>query len=184
MKNFKMMVLFALLVLPSSIFSQVFEPEFVGEAYWVKGEGDFVKLGKEFGAYTEGISWKSNSWDALSLELTGPNANLRIPADENIRIIIRGVDNSSDPLSIIKVIKFDAKKKKRSTVLSEDNSGTLMKSRTNVKNQMMFDGKKHGSSSYMISLDALQKGEYGVIISNPNSVDQKRTVVACFGVDE
>ena len=67
--------------------------------------------------------------------------------------------------------------------MSEDNSGTLMKSRTNSKDMVRFNGKKYGESSYLIELKNLKPGEYGIIVSNPNNRDEKRTVVSCFGVD-
>ena len=59
-----------------------------------------------------------------------------------------------------------------------------MKSRTHTKNQLVFSGKKYGTSSYMIAIDDVPAGEYGIVIANPNSVDEKRTIVSCFGVDK
>ena len=165
-------------------YAQTPEPEFIGEVYWEKTDGSYVKLGKEIGAYTSGISWKSNSWNALAIELTGKNAKVRVSSGETIKFIIRAVDNNSDPISIISVYRFDAKKKKRKTVIAEDNSGTLMKSRTHTKNQLVFSGRKYGTSSYMIVIEDVPVGEYGIVIANPNSVDEKRTIVSCFGVDE
>ena len=166
------------------LYAQTPEPEFIGEVYWEKEDGSYVKLGKEIGAYTSGISWKSNSWNALAIELTGKNAKTRVPVGESIKLIIRAVDSNSDPISIISIYRFDARKKKRKTVIAEDNSGTLMKSRTHTKNQLVFSGKKYGTSSYMILIDDVPAGEYGIVISNPNSVDEKRTIVSCFGVDK
>lgn len=185
MKTFGRLLAMVLIAISSTVsYAQTPEPEFIGETYWEKTDGSYVLLGKELGAYTSGMSWKSNSWNALSLELTGKNAKVRIPAGESARFIIRSVDNNSDPISMIRIYKFDTNRKKRKTVLSEDNSGTLMKSRTHTKNQLVFSGKKYGSSSYLIALDDLKPGEYGIVITNPNNVDEKRTVVATFGVEK
>lgn len=68
-------------------------------------------------------------------------------------------------------------------MISKDNSGTLMKSKTNSKELVRFSGKKYGSSSYLIELKDLAVGEYGIVVSNPNSRDEKRTVVSCFAID-
>lgn len=185
MKTIKRLLVIALIALYQTLtYGQTPEPEFIGEAYWEKADGSYVQLGKELGAYTSGMSWKSNSWNAFSLELTGKNAKVRIPSGESVKFIIRAVDNNSDPISMIRIYRFNTSRKKRKTVLSEDNSGTLMKSRTHTKNQLVFSGKKYGSSSYLITLDDLTPGEYGIVITNPNNVDEKRTVVACFGVDK
>jgi len=58
-----------------------------------------------------------------------------------------------------------------------------MKSRPNSKDMVLFNGNKFGTSSYIIALNNLKPGEYGIIVSNPNSRDEKRTVVSCFGID-
>lgn len=179
---FNLLILATALLLPTFSYAQIPEPDFVGEVYLQKGD-TYVKLEKEIGAYTKGISWKSNSWNALSLEVEGKSAQIRINHDEQKDFVVRAVDNNTDPISIITVYKFDVKRKKRKTILSLDNSGTLMKSRTITKNQVKFDGKKYGSSSYLISFNKMPIGEYGITVANPNNVDEKRTIVSCFGVD-
>jgi len=163
--------------------AQVTEPDFVGESFQLKSDGSFIQLDKEIGDFTSGVSWSSNSWNALSLEIAGGLAQTRFSSSEPFQLVVRGVDNNSDPLTIISIYKFKAKTKKRSVVLSEDNSGTLMKSRTNSKNMIRFSGKKYGTSSYLITLKGLKVGEYGIIVSNPNNRDEKKVVVSCFAID-
>jgi hypothetical protein len=141
-------------------------------------------LEKSIASYARGISWKSNSWSALTLVIPGGEAGLRIPKGKNATIIVKASNNNSDPLSIVTVYKFDAKKKKRYTMLSKDNSGTLMKSKTNTKNQLIFRGAKYGESSYKLQFDNLQEGEYGIVVANPDNVDEKKAIVSCFGVDK
>lgn len=120
----------------------------------------------------------------MFIELTGKNAKVRVSSGETIKLIIRAVDNNSDPISIVSFYRFDVKRKKRATIIAEDNSGTLMKSRTHTENQLVFSGKKYGTSSYMIVVEDVPVGEYGIVVANPNSVDEKRTIVSCFGVDK
>jgi hypothetical protein len=45
-----------------------------------------------------------------------------------------------------------------------------------------FVGKKYGTSSYILKLENLTVGEYGITIMNPNSLDQKQTVISTFSV--
>ena len=123
--------------------AQVTEPDFVGESFQLKSDGSFVQLDKEIGDFTAGMSFSSNSWNALSLEIAGGRAQTRFSLGEPLQLVVRGVDNNSDPLSIISIYKFKAKSKSRSVVISEDNSGTLMKSRTNSKGMIRFTGKKY-----------------------------------------
>ncbi len=49
---------------------------------------------------------------------------------------------------------------------------------------MDFNAKKYGESSYLVVLDNLEPGEYGVTVSNPNVQDEKNTLmIATFGID-
>lgn len=166
-----------------SVMAQDNEPEFVGEAYLMDGQGDYKQLDKEMAAYTRGISFKANSWDALSLEVPGEKAQLRIPQGQTLQLVVRAVDNNSDPLSIVSIYRLQSKRKKRKTILSENNAGTLMKSRTHTKNLVAFQGKKYGKCSYLLTINNIEKGEYGIVVLNPNNVDEKRVIVSCFGVD-
>lgn len=167
----------------TSLKAQVMEPDFIGEAYLLKNDSSTVSLDKEIADYTAGMSFSSNSWNALSIEIREGKAQTRFTSSEPLKIVVRAVDNNSDPLTIISIYKFKTKSSKRTVVLSEDNSGTLMKSRTNSKDMVRFNGKKFGTASYIIELKDLKPGEYGFIVSNPNNRDEKRTVVSCFGID-
>ena len=167
-----------------STIAQVVEPEYIGEAYLFISDVSNHQLDKEIGDLTSGVSFSSNSWNALSLEIAGGKAQTRLKSDEPLQIVVRAVDNNSDPLSIIDIYKFKGNAKKRSVVLSVDNSGTLMKSRTNSKDMVRFSGAKYGASSYLITLNNLSVGEYGIVVRNPNNNDQKRIVVSCFAIDK
>lgn len=159
------------------------EPEFIGEAFVLNEDGSNAFLDKEIGDFTSGWSWSHNSNKAFWLELKGPGAKSRFAADAPLQFVVRAVDNNSDPMTIITIYKFKAAKKKRSVFLAKDNSGTLMKSKTNSKAMMSFIGKKYGTSSYLIAPNDLEPGEYGIVVLNPNALDQKRVVVSCFGID-
>lgn len=184
MKKIKLslLIVFLFSVLPT--IAQITEPDFIGEAYFLKTDGTYTLLDKEIGDFTSGVSWSSNSWNALSLEINGGKSQTRFTLDVPMQIVVRAVDNNSDPLTIVSIYKFKAKKKTRSVVLSEDNSGTLMKSRTNSKDMIRFSGKKYGTSSYLINLKDLKEGEYGIIVSNPNNKDEKKVIVSCFAIDK
>jgi len=181
--KFYLVFLTFLILCWSSLNAQENEPEFIGEAYIVESQGSIKQLDKEIASFTRGISWKANSWDALSLEVEGGAAKSRISKCQSVKLVVKASDNNSDPLSIINIYRFRSKKKKRVTVLSENNSGTLMKSRTHTKNQLSFTGKKYGTSSYLLTIDNIDLGEYGIVVTNPNNVDEKRIVISCFGVD-
>lgn len=178
-------ILFAVaMCLPAgAVFAEDFEPEFIGEAYAIATDGTPKALDKELAEFTSGISWSSNSWNATSLQVPGGKAQTRFSRDQPLQLVVRAVDNQSDPLTVVSVYTFKSKRKSRQVVLSENNSGNLMKSQTHTKDLVRFSGRKHGESSYLISLSDLPPGEYGIVVANPNATDSKRVVVSCVGVD-
>lgn len=178
-------LLFAVFTFTNLCNAQVQEPDFAGEAILIFSDNTSFPLDKEIGEIKQGMSWSSNSWDALSIYISGGKSSIRIPKNNTgIKLVVRATDNNSDPMSIVSVYKLKAKKKKRFVVVSEDNSGTLMRSTTNTKGMVKFSGKKYGESSYLLSTRSLEPGEYGILVSNPNSVDEKRVILSCFGVDK
>lgn len=164
--------------------AQITEPKFIGEAVMVLPDSTSKKLDKEFAQFRSGISWSTNAWDALYLKIESGKAALRLPKGSQPIIIVKAADNNSDPMSIINVYKFKAKKNKRETMIARSNEGTTGSSYNVTKNLIPFSGDKYGDSSYIIELPQLEPGEYGIIVTNPNSLDQKRAVVSCFAIDK
>ena len=163
---------------------QIEEPEYIGEALILNDEGNFISTDNEIAAIHVGASLKVNSWNAISLVVEGGKAAARVTEGHPITLVVKAVDNQTNPLSIVRIYKLDGKKKKRSTILAKDNSDNIMTSKTYTKNQLKFTGKKYGTASYVITLNDVKPGEYGIVVSNPNNVDETRMVVACFGVDK
>lgn len=170
----------AILLSTFAVYSQ--EPEFIGEVNALKSDGAFVSLDKEIGDFKSGFSWSHNSAKATWLVIAGGGAKSRFRSGDKLELVVRAVDNNSDPLTIVTIYRFKAKKKSRSVLLGEDNSGTLLKSRTNSDDIIRFRGKKFGTTSYLIALNDLPVGEYGIVVANPNNRDEKRSVVSCFAI--
>lgn len=86
-------------------------------------------------------------------------------------------------MTIIRIFKFETKKKYRKAVISE--VGTFSGAKGNDLEYVDFEAKKYGQSSYYLSItNTLEPGEYGIIVTNPNNKDEKQIVVSCFGIDK
>ena len=48
---------------------------------------------------------------------------------------------------------------------------------------LRFSAEKYGESSYRLTFDERPAGEYGIIVSNPNNVDEKMVIVSTFAID-
>lgn len=160
------------------------EPDFVGECFYLKNDGSTMKLEKSrtvartkanAGLYIAGIGKVRTE-----IHIETPKSTSRIKGN-NIKFIVKAVDNLSDPMSIISIFKFEEKKKYRKAEIAS--AGTFTGSTGNDMNYIDFDAKKYGESSYLLSIDNLKPGEYGIIVTNPNNKDEKQVIVSCFGVD-
>ena len=106
--------------------------------------------------------------------MAGVHSASTIKGAATTRLIIRAKDNTTDPNSFISIFKFDVTKKERRYQLAE--SGTLSKTETNNLSSVEFKAKKYGTSSYLLLLEDLQPGEYGIVIGDPNNKNEKNSM--------
>ncbi len=166
----------------NSTAQEIEEPEFIGEVVLVKDDGPSQLLDKNYANFREGISWKHNSMNALSLNVDGSKAECRTKSGI-IKLIVRAVDNNSDPMAVINIYRFKSKSKRRSVILSSDNSDQLLNPSKSFTNDLIkFQAKKYGERSYLLTVN-LSGGEYGIIVNNPNNRDEKALIVSCIGID-
>ena len=165
---------------------EVDEPEFIGESLLLRSDNTTVLLEKEL---TQGRTVASTGLVITGIgkvrsqiQINGCCAGVKVSKDEDIKIIIRGVDNMTDPISIIKVFKFDSRRKFRRAELSSAHIFGSYKN--NNLDYVRFTGTKFGTSSYLLEFSDLEPGEYGITISNPNNIDEKQIVISTFAVTE
>ena len=85
-------------------------------------------------------------------------------------------------MQIINIIQFDIKGNARRAEMSKSNS--FGGDSSNNMKRMDFNAKKYGEDSYLVAIDNLPAGEYGIYVTNPNEKDEKNSlVIATFGVD-
>ena len=148
------------------------EPEFIGEIVTVPSG----RTRANASAVIFGIGKAKTK-----LIIEGPKAGVRLTVGQPASFIVRAVDNATDPMSIINVFRFEAKKDKRMAEMASVSSFGSVKS--NKLERLSFTGRKFGESSYLITLDETPAGEYGITISNPNNIDEKQVIVSTFAID-
>ncbi len=163
----------------------VAEPDFVGEVVMLKPDNSSLLLEKSTsrirtaanaGVYMVGIGSVRSK-----IELEGCCAKTRIKSRDDVKFIVKAVDNNTDPMAIVKVFAFEKNKKIRRAELASMH--TFAGAKSNTLKYLPFTAKKYGESSYLITLSEKPVGEYGVTVSNPNNVDEKSTIVSTFAVD-
>lgn len=109
--------------------------------------------------------------------MEGGSASVRFDAAQPIALIVRAKDNKADPMSIVRVFRMKSTKKNRSAVISAVGSFSV---NSNTMDYLRFSAEKYGESSYRLTFDERPAGEYGIIVSNPNNVDEKMVIVSAF----
>lgn len=164
------------------VYSQtVIEPDFIGECLLLKPDQSTVLLEKHM-TQTRSSGVIVTGFGSLKskLQIDGCCSANKIKASDDIQFIVRAVDNSTDPMAIVKIFEFDSSKKFRRAELASVNSfGTT---KTNKLHYLNFSGKKYGQNSYIITLKDKPPGEYGITVTNPNALDEKSTIIASFSI--
>ncbi len=164
------------------------EPDFNDITYLLTSNTDYIKLPRETGKIRTkaGASLYLFGVGKVKTRLTlkGKASKVSVPRAEKIRLIIKATNNDTDPSSFINIFPFDIyKNKKRRVQLSE--AGTFSGSEVNSLGIVNFSAKKYGESSYLLILENLPCGEYGISIGDPDNITEKNSLkVTTFGVTE
>ena len=190
MKKASFLITFMMFVFTSTMFAQtkisIEEPEFTGQVVYVKSPKEGILLQKE----NAQIKTKAGASVFLTgigsvksrMHIDGNASPTRIAQAQKTRFIVRAVDNKTDPLQIINVIRFDIHGKARRAEMSKAN--TFGGTSSNNMKRVDFNAKKYGEDSYLIELENIEPGEYGIYTTNPIKEDEKNTlIIATFGID-
>ena len=163
------------------------EPEFAEETILVISDSEGLLLKRENGTiktkagaslYLTGIG-KIKS----RLTLSGVHSINTTKGTSTTRLIIKAKDNETDPNSFINIFKFEIyKNKERRYQLAE--AGTFSKTERNNLSSVDYKAKKYGENSYLILLEDLTSGEYGIVLGDPNSQNSKNSMkVTTFSIE-
>ena len=185
----KMRLLFAALgfaAIAGAQTPEIPEPDFIGEVITILPDGTTQKLEKE----TVQMRTRANAGVLIvgigkaktKIIIESPEAAVRLNGDDEIRFIVKAVDNATDPLSIINVFRFESTKKRRlAEVASASTFGSV---KSNKLERLRFEAVKYGENSYLLTLRDKPAGEFGITVSNPNHVDEKQMIVSTFAIEE
>ena len=185
MKKFLFLMAFAAMAWGTEPLSaQSLEPEFEGEVVAVFPDGSSHKLEKHnvriktgAGVYIAGFAAAKQKTKVV---IDGSTAGVRLDGSQPIELIVRAKDNKADPMSIVRVFRMKATAKNRSAVISAVGTFNVQ---SNTMEYLPFTASKYGESSYRLVFETRPNGEYGVIVSNPNNVDEKMVIVSTFAID-
>lgn len=184
----RIMFIVALISMSLCAFAQqINEPQFIGEVLLVKSNSTAIPLEK----MTASIKTKAGASVYLTgigsvksrIHVKGLESQVRCSqADGPIVLIVRAANNENDPNSFIRVFNFEQKGNERRAEMSKVN--TFAGSSDNNFSYIEYTAEKYGEKSYKLTLEPTAIGEVGVLISNPDRVDEKQIIVRCLGIDK
>lgn len=167
-------------------FCQVNEPTFIGEVYALVGDLT-TPLEKQRASIetTAGASMYIVGMGKISSKITieGGNSSVRFEKGKELTFIVRARDNNIDPLATVNFFKFIPSSSRKTSRYAEVSSvGTFSGVKSNNFDFIDFTAEKYGEESYLIHVQSLDLGEYGIIVNDPSMTGSKITIISCFGI--
>src|SRR5574344_750632 len=164
----------------------VTETEFAEETLLLTSDAQGVMLARESASVkpTAAASLYLTGIGTVKSRLTvqGIKSTSTVKGGKTTRLIVKAIDNKTEPNAFINVFKFEIKGNERRFQGAE--AGTLSKTETNNLSSVEYKAKKYGESSYYIVMENLPSGEYGIILGDPNNSNTKNGMkVTTFTVE-
>lgn len=169
MKKFLVAMMMFVISSSAAVAQNVKEPEYNGQVAILLEDSSLVVLQKEVAEMktkTSGFGYIPIPGSSLLdkgksfLQVKGNTSPNKV-AQGKVTLVIRVKDNNEDPKNAIGVFQFETKKKERRYQLAEVGVLSGMKATTSF-NTVDYEVKKWGTSSYLVAINDLQPGEYGV----------------------
>ena len=157
--------------------AQTLEPEYIGQVVVVNADSTTTLLQKE----AANIKVKSTKFGRIPLPGTGlldkSRSMLVVSGAKSpvtvkpgrLTLIIRAEKNTVDPKNVFGVFKFEVKKKERQYIIAESSFVGGTKSTMNM-NTVPTVVKKYGTDSYLVVIENVLPGQYGISSSDISSV--------------
>jgi len=100
----------------------------------------------------------------MDIIFAGGKSSYSVAGGSDVRLVIKGENNNTDPVDCYRIVRFKASKKERRIQWMEFESSLLGSSETKKGGYISFTGNKYGEQSYLITIPSseLESGEYGI----------------------
>jgi len=100
----------------------------------------------------------------MDVVFKGGKSTYTVPAGQDVRILIKGENNDTDPMDTYRIVRFKESKKERRIQWIEFESSLIGTKETKDAGYVPFEARKYGEQSYLVTIPAseLEKGEYGI----------------------
>jgi hypothetical protein len=180
----KVLFIFTLLFALTANAQKIQEAEFSGNVRAFMPDSTIVQLDKtnvqvKTKATGSKIWWGIGSSKAF-IEVPGNEAKAKFKTDSGFQLVVKVSDNNIDPSSVVMLFKMEVKGKNRRGQMGKVNN--FMGNSVQGFEQINYEGKKFGKSSYIIDPGTLPVGNYGVVVLNPDKPNDTNLIVYSFDV--
>ncbi len=100
----------------------------------------------------------------MDIVFAGGKSAYQITGGQDVRLLIKGENNETDPMDCYRIVRFKASKKERRVQWLEFQPALIGSDDTKKAGYVQFEGHKYGEQSYLLTIPAseLEKGEYGI----------------------
>ena len=163
---------------------KVKEADFVGNVRAFMPDSSIVNLDKtnvqiKTKATGSKIWWGIGSSKAF-VEVPGSEAKTQFKSDSGYQFVVKVADNNIDPSSVVMIFNMEVKGKNRRAQMGKVNN--FMGNSVQGFEQINYEGKKFGKSSYIIDPGVLPAGNYGIVVLNPDKPNDTNLIVYSFTI--
>lgn len=100
----------------------------------------------------------------MDIIFAGGKSSYAVTEGNDVRLLIKGESNNTDPVDCYRIVRFNTSKKERRIQWIEFEASLLGSSETKKSGYINFAGNKYGEQSYLITIPSseLESGEYGI----------------------
>lgn len=127
-----------------------------------------VSSAASVGSAADAVSDLAGS-EGMDIVFQGPHSAYSVQAEGgDIRLLIKGESNETDPMDSYRIVRFTTSKKDRRIQWMEFQPALLGSAEITVAGYINFTGHKYGEQSYLLAIPAaeVEEGEYGIFFMN------------------
>ena len=100
----------------------------------------------------------------MDIVFKGGSSSYVVKSGQDVRLLIKGEKNDTDPMDSYRIVRFKTSKKERRIQWIEFESSLIGTNETKNAGYIQFEGRKYGEQSYLLHIPAseLEEGEYGI----------------------
>ena len=133
-----------------------------------------IKTGAQVMRTASSVGTVANAADVLAgvegmdIVFDGGKSAYEVKTKGDIRLLIKGENNDTDPMELYRIVRFKNSKKERRIQWVEFESSLIGSAETKKAGYVPFEGHKYGEQSYLLTIPAseMTSGEYGIFYMN------------------